>query len=300
MKILCVIQDNTYLSWQVELLRFNCKEQNTEVQILIGWRTCPTKYALYLQEICGAILIEDTREHLEYSPSIQPHILSKYTKTCDAEPVLLVDSDILIKDVTKLPEPKELTVIASDCHGYISATYVDSCDTHLLKQLCCIAGIPVEYVRSKKSSAGAQYIFPNLLGSDFWERVEVNSVAMYNLMQRYKCDWHPVQIWTASMWSILFELYKYEINGLITVETNKELDFCWATDSIHSYNSTNILHMAGVTQGLPGFFFKGDYVYKVPFGLSMDHVKGINCSSIYAKACKEFKSGYKENQWPHQ
>ena len=68
-----------------------------------------------------------------------------------------------------------------------------------------------------------------------------------------------MQAWTASMWAILWELYKREMAGQITIQSHPAMNFCWATDPVERYNHTNILHMSGVTEQQPHLFHKGTY-----------------------------------------
>lgn len=287
MNVVICIQDNLYLCWQAELLHHTCQQQDQPCTILIGYSGTPSAYAMRLEAERNAVLIEDSRPDKSYAPSIQPHLLAKYQHT---GPALLVDSDILIKDFDKLPVTDGRTVIASDCGSYLNAAYVDGCDPDLLHHLCTISHIPPDHVRQFPKAPGAQYIMPHLFDAGFWHRIEENSNAMYKIMQDYKCSIHPVQVWTASMWAIWFELLRMECNGEVTITTDKTMDFCWGTDPIYRWEQTNILHMAGVTRGMPGYFHKGDYTEQPPWECDLSHVKENNCSWIYAETIRGYKS----------
>lgn len=286
---LCTIQDNLYLSWQAELLKHNCDQHGRSCTMLIGYTGRPTDHARHLEASCGAILIEDTRVDRTYAPSIQPHLLSKHRH---GSSVLLVDSDVLFKTFDNLPAIDGRRVIASDCGSYLNAAYVDGCDPELLHHLCTISHIPPDHVRERRTAPGAQYILPHLFGRAFWQRIEANSNAMYKLMASYKCKIHPVQVWTASMWAIWFELMRMEIAGEVDIETSPAMDFCFATDPVHYWEKRDILHMAGVTRSMRGYFNKGDYTDRAPWDCDLSHVKPDNCSWVYAEAIKRYKFKY--------
>lgn len=287
--MITVIQDNCYLCWQAELLHHNCRQLGGTCRILIGYINRPSIHALKLSTERQAILIEDTRADRSYAPSIQPHLLAKYQHS---GPAMLVDSDVLFKTFDHFPDVGN-KVIGSDCGSYLNADYIDGCDPDLLHHLCTIAHIPPDYVRDRPHAPGAQYILPHLFTPQFWQRVEANSNAMYRLLAGYKCKIHQVQVWTASMWAIWFELLRLEIIGEIEVRTDPALDFCWATDPIHRWEQTNILHMAGVTRGMQGYFHKGDYTARAPWDCDLSHVQPGNCSWIYKQAIEDYKAGLK-------
>lgn len=288
--ILTCIQDNIYLSWQAELLALNCRELGQELTILIGWRGLPSDYALRLQRDFKAVLIEDTRTDLSYAPSIQPHLLAKFAADGQRRiPVLLVDSDVLFKSLDWIPENNGSSVCFSDCSSYLNANYLNGTDPDILGHLCTIAGIESQYVSKHPASGGAQYLLPHLFDREFWQRIETNCNAMHRLLKNWRCSTHPVQVWTASMWAILYELYRREQAGDCRVEISAELKFCFATDPVHYWQENNILHMAGVTAGMPGHFFKGNYTAQPPWECDLSHVQPENCSYLYVEAINRLK-----------
>lgn len=286
--MICTIQDNLYLCWQAELLAWNCRRLGRECVILIGCAGPPSDYARRLVETAGGLLVDDTRPYRGYAPSIQPHLLSKYVR--QGGPVMLVDSDVLFKSFDRLPVHSGRQAVGSDCGSYLNAAYLDGCDPDLLHHLCTIAHIPPGYVRQRPQAPGAQYILPHLFDRPFWQRIEDNSNRMYALLSGYRCSIHPVQVWTASMWAIWFELLRMEMIGEIEVTTSPALDFCFATDPIRIWKSREILHMAGVTRNMKGYFHKGDYTERPPWECDLSHIRGDNCSWIYAQAVTEYKS----------
>lgn len=295
--ILTCIQDNIYLSWQAELLALNCRELGQELTILIGWRCRPSDYALRLQRDFGAILIEDTRSDLSYVPSLRPHQLAKFVNSGNylGEPVLLIDSDLLFKTLVFLPHLSKLvpgnsnSVYLSDCSSYLNADYLNGTDPDIMGHLCRIAEIDPGYVAAHPAAGGAQLFLPHLFDANFWQRVERVSSSMYRLMKNWRCSTYPVQGWTADMWAILYELYRREIAGECDVKISALLKFCFATDPVHYWQENNILHMAGVTAGMPGHFFKGNYTAQPPWECDLSHVQPENCSYLYVEAINRLK-----------
>lgn len=297
MIVLTAIQDNFYLSWQAELLALNCRDLGHELIIISGYRGQPSASARMLATEYGAFLFEDNRTDLSYSPSIQPHLLAQYADSphYNGGQVLLVDSDILFKSLDfllQLPAPAPQVpppLYMSDCSGYLDSRYLVSTDPDIMHQLCTIAGLDPAYVRHHPASGGAQYVLPHLFNSDLWRQIETTSNAMHRFMRHYRCRHHPVQTWTASMWAILYSLYKKEQAGECTVQTSDLLKFCFATDPACFWETHNILHMAGVTADMAdqGYFFKGDYsATAAPWECDLAHVQPGNCSFVYVEAMR--------------
>jgi hypothetical protein len=68
---------------------------------------------------------------------------------------------------------------------------------------------------------------------------------------------HALQIWTADMWAVLWNLWKW---GKQT-KVDEYFDFAWATSTIEDWERLNIFHNAGITETGHGFFYKGDYMH---------------------------------------
>lgn len=293
MRIITCIQDNIYLNWQAELLAWNCLQHGQSLTVLSGYTGEPSEYAERLKTtIDNYISIEDTRLFKGYAPSIQPHLLAKYASTNDnvAGPALLVDSDILFRSLDWLKEIPldDKTVYGSDVKSYISADYLAGCDPALLSLMSQVARCPAEIIKNHHHSLGAQYLLPNLLDATFWLTVERSSNNLHALLATYSCSIHPVQTWTASMWAILWELYKREMSGQLIVKTSPEMEFCWATEPESRYHQTNILHCSGVTADQRHLFYKGDYTNTHPFHKNLSHVKPGTCSKVYAEAIEDY------------
>lgn len=289
--IITCIQDNIYLNWQAELLAWNCQQHGHQLTVLSGYTGQPSSNALQLQKkLPGYISIADTRRFKGYAPSIQPHLLAKYVGN-HTGPVLLVDSDVLFRSLDWLQHlPHDgRTVYGSNVASYIDADYLNGCDPRLLDLMSQTVRCPADIIRHHQHTIGAQYLFPHLLDQTFWQSAERHCINLHALLAGYKCSIHPVQTWTASMWAILWELYRREMAGQINVQSHPAMDFCWATDPADRYHQTNILHCSGVTADMPGHFHKGAYTNGTPFAADLSHVQPGTCSRIYADAVSEYR-----------
>ena len=75
--------------------------------------------------------------------------------------------------------------------------------------------------------------------------------------------YHPLQIWCADMWAVLWNGWKM---GKQTI-CHPDLEFAWATSSEDDWHKFNIFHNAGVTESTSkgGLFYKAEYMQKVPY-----------------------------------
>ncbi len=291
MTIICTIQDNIYLNWQAELLAWNCQQLGHRLTILSGYTGQPSDYAQRLTaQLPGQyISISDTRRFKGYAPSIQPHLLAKHVGS-HSGPVLLVDSDVLFRSLDWLDNiPHDgRTVYGSNVGSYIDAAYINGCDPDLLPVMSQAARCPLHIIQHHPHAIGAHYLLPHLFDATFWQTIERSSNNLFALLASHKCKIHQIQTWTASMWAILWELYRRETIGQVSVQTHPAFDFAWATDSIDRYHQTNILHMAGVTENQPHLFNKGHYATTPPWEADLSHVLPETCSRVYANAVGEY------------
>ena len=293
MYFITTIQDNIYLNWQVELLAYNLRQFNFSLLALVGYVGKPSESALQLSKKCKVEFIEDTRSNKLYAPSIQPHLLKKFNRSL--RDVVIIDSDVLLKTTHNFIQPTKNCIYGSDVASYISARYIDGCDPYILQGMCDIVGIDIEFVRNHKHSIGAHYFLPHMFDYEFWDNIENNSNKLYNFISKYKCSIHDIQIWTASMWAILWEMYKREQKDECTVLSDKSFDFCWATDPVSVYDNVDILHMSGVTADMKdnGYFYKGNYTNNTPFTEDLSYVSDTNCSYKYVEYINKYVNSQK-------
>lgn len=295
--------DNQYFIWQLEVLDSNLRELGiiNDSIVLLGFKNIPTKEAIDYQEKnkSRVFLINDTRdqETCKYIPSIRPHILAKYFEKCAPkfkdQSVFFHDSDILFREPLKLRVNKN-TVYVSDTISYIGGEYIVSKSEELLYRMCAIVGIDADTVKAnEENSGGAQYIFPpNFLTSEFWSKVESDSVKLYDLMTKTAGEYTPlsgtpIQAWTADMWAVLWGIW---LRGYKT-KIHKEMDFSWPHNPINEWNKKKIFHNAGVVDDKGDLFFKGKYTTKSPFDDDFSRINKDKCTIKYVEQiikCKRY------------
>jgi hypothetical protein len=278
MKFLCAQPANDYYTWQVEVMVNNFIEMGVDpnqMDILLGYENeIPTNW-IKLRDGYPNIrffFYQDTRENKNYIPAIYFHLLKKHLQEnpqLEKEVLFLHDSDILF---TKKPDFRAMVNgdrwYLSDTNSYINYDYIKQKGDNIYNKMCEIVGLDWRIPKLMNNhSGGAQYIVKNTT-FEFWDKVEKNAVTMYdyfckeepNYIKKHEHD-YPLQKWTAGMWSLLWNAWYY---GHETV-VDSRLDFGWVTNSIADVEKHTILHNAGVTDNMKGFFFKGKYLNKLPY-----------------------------------
>jgi len=110
---------------------------------------------------------------------------------------------------------------------------------------------------------------------------------LYNWLLQKKDEYgeseiNDIQVWTASMWSELWNAWKHGHEVVVP----KEFDFLFATDPIQKWEHSYFFHNAGVIDDKSGMFFKGAYFDKYPYNeeLKIDDNK---CSKKYYDLIQE-------------
>jgi len=303
---LFVLQPATqYFAWQLEVMLTNFVSlipYNHRIHILVAYNTKEIECNRNLEIIKKVerkfennrvyfFYYEDLRIYpISYISSIRPNILKqhfyKYPELRD-DVIFYHDCDIVF---TKFPD-FIFKCIADDNNWYVSNTisyigheYILSKGGQVLNEMCKIVGIHPALVKERQNqSGGAQYIMKNVDWL-FWDKVEKDSellfaqISMYN-SQRVQRNpkYHPLQIWCADMWAILWAAWMRRINTNII----PEMDFCWATDPIERWEQTYIMHNAGVVPNDVGrLFFKGAFTGSLPFK-EINIYDGTLCSHKY-------------------
>jgi hypothetical protein len=111
---------------------------------------------------------------------------------------------------------------------------------------------------------GAQYLLKNQ-EIDVWDKIYHDSNKLYfkllEFQKNYPIDKGHLQVWTAEMWSLLWNQWLY---GYRT-KVSESLSFSWASDDVKKYEQKNILHMAGVTEDMKDHkFYKGEFIEEDP------------------------------------
>jgi hypothetical protein len=128
------------------------------------------------------------------------------------------------------------------------------------------------------------------IDSNFWNKVELDSENLYTYFLRRTKDYptpeeyHPIQEWTADMWSVLWNAWLFGNETKIA----PELRFGWASDYIkhpitNKPNTFNILHNAGITDRPEhkNCFAKYEYTKKLPFDIEEEDFVDCKYCSLY-------------------
>ena len=232
---------------------------------------------------------KDERKSKHYIPSIKPFLIYKWLEENPeyGKVFFLHDADIIFR---KLPDFRTLLQdnisYLSDTISYIGYNYIMDCckryeskhpkskEGQLLQEMADIIGIDVEVIKlNQENSGGGQYLIKN---TDYhiWLKIYNDCVPLFDQMKNYQKRFPispgEIQFWTAEMWSVLWNLWYFNIETKIS----PELSFSWATDTIKIYEKHNILHMAGVTDDLKRIkFYKGEFIDINPIDKLKENIK---------------------------
>lgn len=302
MKYISCQPEIDYFSWQIDVMLHSferCGIDLTQVQVLASKqidRPNESGCFEYLKTKYKGVQIfryEDDRPDKSYIPSIKHHLLFKhYEKYPELkhESVFFHDSDIVFTKNPELEKYENSDVWhLSDTVSYLGYEYIMSKGRDTLETMLITAGIEEDLVKKNQiNSGGAQYVLRNV-DAEFWKECRdmgVNLYKMTNVHERAKLknnpEYHMLQVWTAEMWATIWNAWK---RGIET-KVEKELDFCWATDTLNRWDECSIYHNAGVTDSSSGMFYKGAYISNSPFDtdLKLDEKR---CSFLYYEILKE-------------
>lgn len=268
---------NLYFGWQIDVMLHNFLDigiNPKDIDIVCAIDDAPDKYFDKLQSKYKHVnfyFYKDTRKDKTYIPSIQPHIFRKhFTKNFNLrnEVIFYHDCDIVLSK--KLDVDKYLNddiCYLSDTISYLGYNYIKSKGQDVFDKMTEIVGIDKKIVvANQPDSGGAQHILKGITPV-FWALVEKDSVRLFNditeLNKKKKQEdpsYHEIQIWTAGMWSLLWNLWKMGKKTRVV----KELDFMFATDPIENWDKKSIYHNAGVVNSSSNLFHKGSYTNKIP------------------------------------
>jgi hypothetical protein len=273
MKYICAQPGTRYYAWQIEIMLMNFKEMGIPLQDVHIVCAMHDQYALHLYHQISnqypEAVIEfypDTRRTKHYPSSIRPNILKQhFFKHKLNEPFFYHDCDMVFtKKVDFTPFLNDDICYGSDTRFYIGHDYIKSKGYGILEIMASLTGIDVETIKENELNCiGAQYL---IKGVDFrfWDEVEkicetlfLNITLENNRIKADNPNYHELQIWTADMWAVLWNLWKW---GKQT-KVDDYFDFAWATSTIEDWERLNIFHNAGITETGHGFFYKGDYMH---------------------------------------
>lgn len=271
--------------------------QSEQIHILLGagkdyyeeyWNKFKEKYSNIVIEV-----YQDDRVNPMYVPSLRPHILKQHFKKhqyLQENAVFYHDCDMLFTQPVNWQKfIDDDTWYVSNTISYLGAEYVKSKKLNIFQEMCDIIGVDAQFVEQQENnSGGAQYIMKNVT-SEFWEKVERDCEELTKYFNKKVSEYHniphyhPIQSWTADMWAVLWNGWRFGHN----IKVVPEMDFCWATDNISNWDRLKIFHNAGVMPNDKKLFFKGYYMVEYPRGLDINQYDNQYCSYRYIQEIKE-------------
>ena len=279
MRYICCQPSNIYYSWQVDTMIYsfiNNGINQEQIDIVFSIKSANENSCLYLLDKYPNVnfyFYPDTRKSVKYISSVRPYTLKKhFYKYPDLYKGTFMYHDCDIA----LTKPLEIdnylcgcdqTCYLSDTISYIGHNYILSKGQDVLDLMCSVANIDKELVKQNEAnSGGAQYVLKNI-DYTFWEEVEIDcenlfyEVVKLNTKKVAEDDrYHPLQIWCADMWAVLWNLWKRNRKTKII----KELNFTWATEPIIKWGENSIFHNAGINNNKDNAFYKANYISKIP------------------------------------
>jgi len=308
MKILVTLPDSNYYSWQllVQLTNFKKLGYLNDVIVLVGKET--KRINKNTNKILKSELLKkdqyfvftDERVDKSYSASLKPYLVKKFLQETEGkygENYLLVDPDLLfINPIFFNKYLNDDIWYCSDTRSYLNSIYIKSKSDMLFTEMCEIVGIDENLViNNDENCGGAQLLFKT---SDYkiWEKIENDSVILYNHMIKTSSKYSPkspIQAWTAEMWSTIWNAWNFGFKTKIV----SRFDFVWATDKYECIDKRSFYHNAGALSTNPELFVKSSY-QKSPFGnIDFSHVSKNFASYFYLDVVKQTELIYPNLIW---
>lgn len=279
--------DVPYFHWQCEIYVHNFISNGidpSQIHVIFGLPDGQTELSERASRLKSTGVnihaFKDERRLKHYIPSIKPYLISKWLEKNPkhGELFFLHDSDVIFRE---LPNFNELitddTNYVSNTKSYIGLDYIKSCEkkyrekhpqlseTPIIDLMSEIIGLnKIVIEQNDQHVGGAQYLLKDQ-EADVWEKIYHDSNKLYfkllEFQKKYPLDDGHLQIWTAEMWSLLWNQWLYGYKTRVS----DSLSFSWASDKVDKYNERNILHMAGVTEDMKSDkFYKGDFINDDP------------------------------------
>lgn len=287
MKVLYAQPEIVRFEWELEVSIKNLIDLGIK-DIVILFTSFDPSISNRLQEKYPSVVIyryEDLRSNKTYIPSVRPYLWWKFLEAnpeMENENFLYIDSDVIFREIPKIDESDDNNWIGSNCSGYLSLAYIESCKNgkNIAKRMMEIIGIDRKQVESiSEASIGAQ-VYVKRPKAAYWKKVYEDCVKMYEYFILQDTN---LQIWTAEMWSQVWNMPLFGYNPIVS----KEFEFSWATDPIENWEKCKIYHNAGVTEDRKDLFFKGKYTDRAPFNDDLTFVNKEFCSYKYVEAIKK-------------
>ena len=274
--------------WEAEVFLTNLLSLDPDADVIMIFDTQNTTAVARLRDKYGIEIHEypDLRDDKSYAASTRPYLFWKYFSE-DPErekgQYIQVETDIIFRELPKLPVLRGKEIIGGDCEGYVGYEYnasrilgkeiIDGFSRILNMTKAQIADVP---------GIGAQFAFSNPT-ADLWWHIYMDSNLLWHFINSPRLATSNIQRWSVEMLAQLYNFAKYGWD----VAIDHELDHCTPTDNIEMWEHRKILHNAGVIgEGAAGLFYKGKYINRSPFTDDLSWVRKDRCSYEYVKAIK--------------
>ncbi len=284
MMYVCCQPSNQYFAWQIEVMMDNFVRFGIEpykCYIIITTDNVEPFIKLRDKYKFNLIIYPDTRTDKSYIPSIYFHLLKKFIGEYNPQgQIFLHDADIVL--VRKLTLPRGKNWFVADTRSYLNYDYVAQYGIEQYRKMCEIVKIdPIIPKLMNNNTGGAQYLINNT-DYAFWDKVERNSNAIYDLL---KNGGTKIQSFTAGMWSVMYNAWKVGHETIIS----DELGFVDAVTPIEIMYQKPIMHNAGVADKGTRNFRKGDYINTLPYKVDLD-IDETKASYYYYQQMKMVES----------
>lgn len=292
MKFICAQPAIEYYTWQVEVMINNFIKNGVnpeDIHIVCGYKNNISKNWEKLKNHYNTVkffFYEDRRFKPTYISSIRPHVLHQHwlhNPELEKETIFYHDCDIVFTrptDFNELLEDENCYV--SDTVSYIGSRYIRSKGENYLDLMTKLVNINKDFVISQENnSGGAQYILKNI-PADFWNKVYFDCENLWRMVNHEinkDKPGHPIQIWCADMWAVLWNLWFFDKD----VKVTNKMSFSWATSIIQNWDKHPIYHNAGVTGADQKLFFKSQYQNILPYDIKLEDFTDEKCAYKYAE-----------------
>ncbi len=294
--------DEFYFTWQLELLIDNLdylKVEKNNIHILVGYdqEMGVSEEFLSLQRKYLAkasfYFYSDKRKTKKYISSIRPNLIKQHylnNRSLENEVIFYHDSDLLFNRLPYIEDVYTNDInYLSDTRAYLGTEYIiNSSSMDVLNEMAGIVGIEPDIIfENDHKAGGAQYILKNL-NADFWAKIEENSEQLYLVLEEFNNSANnkkKIQSWCADMWSLLWNLWKFNRS----VQIHKELDFSWVSSDIKEWGEKAILHYTGESKS-QRYFDKTIFKHYAPWFQSFEDIDHSTCSSIVVEKIQQKKN----------
>ena len=295
LRFICAQPAIKYYAWQVEVMINNFIEMGVNpnfIDIIVRkengqipeeWLRLAKAYPVQF------FFYDDTRITTNYISSLRPNILKQHFAQhpyLKDDVIFYHDCDILFTKPVREWITQEMLDddiwYGSDTCGYISHAYIKSKGQDIIDKMCEIMKLPEKLIEDNQlNNIGAQYLMKNV-DYNFWDKVEKDCENLFKEISELndqkvqedrhtmpmgteKVAYHPLQIWCADMWAVLWGAWRlgYKTN------CHKNFEFSWGTSCIEDYNRMNIMHNAGVVSANDELFYKADYMNEYPYNKNL-------------------------------